>query len=214
DAAATGGAFVIVEEHEIDVAAVVELLAAVLAEGQDHAAGRRPGIRKRLAKPVRDLAQGRGQRHFEGRIGDPRNVARDLFQRAIADDVIRADAQRLPLPKTTEDPQDSGILEGGIDLALQLFLHFPLARAAPRRQAAECRAEVAQRLEADRRRDVRQIAPAALAVANLPVLEQGPGSFLRFQMMTQLFELHEQWRRRRRTLAIPNAGLGESPYLD
>src|SRR5262249_31706237 len=52
---------------------------------------------------------------------------------SIADDIIGADAQRLPLAKAAESPQDRRILEGGIDLRLQLFLHLLLARAAPQR---------------------------------------------------------------------------------
>ena len=45
DALAAGRAFLVVEEHQVDVAGVVQLLAAELAEGEDDAAGRLAGRR-------------------------------------------------------------------------------------------------------------------------------------------------------------------------
>ena len=117
DALAARAALLVVEEHQVDVAGVVQLLAAELAEGEDDAAGRLAADGVRLAEAVADVAQRRRQGDLQGGVGDARDVARDLFQRPIADDVVGADAQHLPLAKAAEGPQHGGVLEGGIDLA-------------------------------------------------------------------------------------------------
>ena len=135
DALAARVAFLVVEEHQVDVAAVVELLAAELAEGEDDAAGRLAAGGERLAEALADAAQGGGQGDFQGGVGDARDVARDLFQRPIANDVVGADAQHLPLAKPAKGPQHGRILEGGVDLGLQLVVHLRPARAAPQRHA-------------------------------------------------------------------------------
>src|SRR5207302_5445543 len=97
--------FLVVQEHEIAVAAVVEFFAAVLAKCQDRTAGRVSGGGMGLAEAVADLAEGSGQCDFQGGVGDAGDVARDLFERPIADDVVRADAKRLALANAAESAQ-------------------------------------------------------------------------------------------------------------
>ena len=139
DAPAAGRAFLVVDEHQVDVAAVVQLLAAELAEGQDDAAGRLAGAGVRLAEALADVAQGRRQRDLQGGVGDARDVARDLLQRPIADDVVGADAQDLPLAEAAKGAQHRGVLEGGIDLGLQLVLQSPSGWDCGAAARAACR---------------------------------------------------------------------------
>src|SRR5436309_3307720 len=77
-APAAGHAFLVVDEHQIDVAAVVQLLAAMFAEGQNNTASRfaRSGVR--LAKTSADCPQGRRESHFERGIRDSGNVLGNL----------------------------------------------------------------------------------------------------------------------------------------
>src|SRR5258708_5284752 len=59
-----GGSFLIVNEHEIDVAAVVQLLPAVFTERQENTARRLIGTGMRFAETIADRANRRGQSHF------------------------------------------------------------------------------------------------------------------------------------------------------
>src|SRR5438105_4289890 len=92
DAAAARLAVLVVNEHQVDVAAVVQLLAAMLAKGEDHAAYRLIRISERLAEAIADVPQGGVQGHFQGGVGDAGNVAGDLLEWAVGDDVVGADA--------------------------------------------------------------------------------------------------------------------------
>ena len=88
-----------------------------------------------LAEALADLPQGHGQGDLDGHVGDVRNVAGDLVQRSIADDVIGADAQHLSLAEAAKDAQHGRVLVGRIDLGLQLRLQFRLTGAAAQRHA-------------------------------------------------------------------------------
>jgi hypothetical protein len=135
DALALSLAFLVVEEHQVDVAGIVEFLAAELAEPEDDAARRLVELGERLAEAPADVAQCGFQRDLQRRVGDARNVTRDLLQGTVADDVVGADAQHLLLPKHAEGAQDVGILVGRRDLAAKLFEHFRAARTAAQRDA-------------------------------------------------------------------------------
>ena len=88
-------AVLVVEEHQVDVAGVIQFLAAELAERQDDATGRLAAGDGRLAEARSEMLEGRGQGDLEGGVGDAGDVARDFLQRAVADDVVGADAQQL-----------------------------------------------------------------------------------------------------------------------
>ncbi len=105
DTLAARGAFLGVEEHQVDVAGVVQFLAAVLAERQDDAGDGLAVASAGLAETLADLAQGDGQGGLDGDIGDVRDVAGDLLQWPIADDVVSADTQHLPLTEAAKDAQ-------------------------------------------------------------------------------------------------------------
>ena len=81
------------------------------------------------------MPQGSVQGHFQGCVGDAGNIARDLLERAVADDVVGADAQDLPLPEAAEGPQHGRVLECRIHFRLKLVLHLLLVRAAPQGNA-------------------------------------------------------------------------------
>ncbi len=119
DALAARRALFGVNEHQVDVAGVIQFLAAVLAERQNDARDGLAVAAVRLAEAFADLPQGSGQGDLNGDVGDARDVAGDLLQRPIADDVVGADAQHLPLAKAAEDAQHGRVLVGGIDLGLQ-----------------------------------------------------------------------------------------------
>ena len=135
------GAVLVVDEHEVDVAAVVQLLAAELAEGEDRRSGqgRLPGTvgaragRNELWRRCRSGRQASGD--FQGGVGDVGDVAGDLLQGAVADDVVGADAQELPLAVAAEGAQHGRVLEGAVHLSLELRLHLGGAGAAPQRHA-------------------------------------------------------------------------------
>lgn len=118
-APAGGLPLVVVDEHQVDVAGVVQLLAAELAEGQHGTADGAAVRGGRLAEPAGDLPPGGGQGDVEGGIGHPRNVAGNLVERPIADDVVGADAQQLAVAKAAEGPQQRRVVGAGIDLGEQ-----------------------------------------------------------------------------------------------
>ena len=103
-ALAAAAALVVVNEHQVDVAAVIELFAAELPERQDDTAGGLASGGVGDAETVAHVPQGRRQGDFQGGVRHAGEVARDLLQRAIADHVVGADAQRLPLAKAAEHP--------------------------------------------------------------------------------------------------------------
>ena len=74
DPLAARGALVLVEEHQVDVAGVVQLLAAVLAEGQDDAA--RPAGRPRYRARRSACRRGAGRR--PGRLPGPCRRLREM----------------------------------------------------------------------------------------------------------------------------------------
>lgn len=133
DALAARRTFVGINEHQIDVAGIVQLLAAMLSERKHGASDGTALLGAGLPEALADLAQGRIKGRLNGRIGKLRNVAGDLVERAIADDVVAADAQHLPLAETAENAEDRRVLVSGIDLGLQLRLQFVFAGTAPQR---------------------------------------------------------------------------------
>ena len=263
DALAAGGAVLLVDEHQVDVAAVVQLLAAELAEGEDDAGDGPAGRGAGLAVALADVAQGGGQGDLQGHVGGARDVAGDLFERPVADDVVGADAEELPLAEAAKDAQDGRVLVGGVHLGLELGLHLGRAGAAPQRHAqhvevvgvggeqvaerladaeqlqqdfqgagavfeqqrqqlgagrlgeealqvvqrhvgvgaarqqpAEGRAEVAQAVGRQGGGDARQVAAAALGVAQVAADQQGAGAVGRVQGGAELVELHKEAGRR------------------
>ncbi len=135
DAFAARRAVFVEKEHEVDVGAVIQLLAAVLAEGQDDTAGGLFMVGKRLAEAIFDGPQGDVQRDLQGHVGDAGNIAGHLLKRPIADDVVGADAQQLALAKAAKCAQHRGVLEGGVNLGLKLVLQLGAVGAAAQRHA-------------------------------------------------------------------------------
>ena len=99
---AGGHPFVIINENQVDVGAIVQLLAAELAQGQDHEPGglavaveRRPVlfVEQEPGEPIGPLDAG---------VGQVRQVERDQLQRQVADDVVVADPQQLAEPEPAE----------------------------------------------------------------------------------------------------------------
>ncbi len=123
-AAALGGPFVVIDKHQIDVAAVIQLLAPELAKRQDDAARRFARRGHGLAKTPAGQAQTCRQGNFEGGVGDARNIARNLLQGAITNNVVGADTQHLFLAKLAKCSQDGGVLERRIDFFLKVGEHF------------------------------------------------------------------------------------------
>src|SRR5438477_189391 len=77
----------------------------------------------------------RCQGAFQRGIRDARDIARDLLQGPIPDDVVGADAQDLPLAEAAKSSQHGRVLEGRIDFTLKLFLHLLLTGATSQRHA-------------------------------------------------------------------------------
>ena len=134
-APAAGRAVRVVDEHQVDVAGVVQLLAAELAERQHGAAGRPPVGGVRLAEALDQAAAGGAEGDLQGDVGGAGQLAGDLLQRPVTDDVVGTDAQELPLPEAPERPQDGRVLVGGIDLALELAEQLLRAGGAAQRLA-------------------------------------------------------------------------------
>ena len=98
-----------------------------------------PAAGVRLAEALADVAQGGGQGDLQGGVGDAGDVAGDLFQGPVADDVVGADAQHLPLAEAAKGPQHGRVLEGGVDLGLQLVLHLAPGWGCAAAARAACR---------------------------------------------------------------------------
>ncbi len=128
-------AVLVVDEHQVDVATVIQLLTAVFAEREYDAGDGLAGFSVGLAEAIADGAQGGGQCDFQRHIGGARDVTSDFFKGPVADHVVGANAQQLPLAKTAEDAQDRRVLEGGIHLGLKRGLHLSRAGAAAQRHA-------------------------------------------------------------------------------
>ncbi len=102
DLGALGLAVFVVEEYQIDVGAVVELLAAELSQAQDDEPGGRAPRRHR--HPESSLGPSPGQPHgrLDAGVGQVREVLGDHFQGKTADDVVIADAQALALAEPAQ----------------------------------------------------------------------------------------------------------------
>src|SRR5262249_45997229 len=72
---------------------------------------------------------------LERSLGDTGDVAGDLLEGAIADDIVGADAEDLPLAEATEDTQDGGVLERGVHFRLELGPQLLGTGTAPQRHA-------------------------------------------------------------------------------
>ena len=125
--------FLVVKEHQVDVAAVVQLLAAEFAERETRSRRRPTRVGERLTEALGGRPQGRGQGDLQGDVGHAGNVARHLLQRAVTDDVVGADAERLFLAETAEGAQHRRVFECGVDLGPELVAQLGLARATPQR---------------------------------------------------------------------------------
>ena len=134
-ALAAGRAFLVVEEHQVDVAAVVQLLAAVLAEGEDDArdrpAGRGAGSPKRLPTWRRAMARATSRATSATREMS-RVISSSGRSRMMSLVPMRSS---LPLAEAAEGAQDGRVLVGGVDLGLELVLQLGRARAAAQRHA-------------------------------------------------------------------------------
>ena len=119
-AAAGGFAVVVVDEHEVDVAGIVQLVAAELAERQRGDARRLTVRAGRRAEAIEDGAERVLECDFDRGIGQTCQFAGHFFQRAVADDVVDADPQRVPVAEAAKGPQDADIVRGGIDLRAEL----------------------------------------------------------------------------------------------
>ena len=88
--------------------------------------------RRRRAEPRGDDAQRVLQRDFERRIGEAGEFARDLFERPIADDVVDADAQCVPVAESPERAQHRRVVGTRRNLGLELVREFGGRWIAPR----------------------------------------------------------------------------------
>jgi hypothetical protein len=107
----------------------------VLAESEHDASDGFAFLVAGLTEALADVAQGCIQGYLDGRVGEVGNVAGDLLERAIAHDVVGANAEHLSLPEAAEGAKNCRVFVSGIDLGLQLRLQFVLARTAPQRHA-------------------------------------------------------------------------------
>ena len=125
----------VVDEHQVDVARIVQLVAAELAERQGREPGRLAVRAGRGAEPIRDGLEGVLQGDVEGRVGEPGQLAGDLFERAVAEDVVDADAQRVAVAEPAERPERGRVVRGGVHLGGQLGGQLGGGRVAVRRVA-------------------------------------------------------------------------------
>ncbi len=88
-------AILVVQEDQIDVGAVVELLAAQLAQAQHDEPCRRSAAVTRNAEASLGASPRQPQRRFDAGVGQVGKVLRDQFQRKTAHDVVVADPQAL-----------------------------------------------------------------------------------------------------------------------
>ena len=102
--AAGGGAFFVEEEDEVEIAVVVELAAAELAEGDDGPVGalvvtsaHGAAVACRAAAPLVACGQG-----YDG-FGDVGELAGDVADRFAIEDVTAADANPFLVTKAEED---------------------------------------------------------------------------------------------------------------
>src|SRR5579864_1153495 len=130
---AAGTAVFVVNEHQVDVAGVIELLPAELAERQTTAAGWLLEMREWPAESLTYVPKRDFQRNLEARVGDMRQIECDFFQRAITNYIIGADAQHLLLPVTTKSAQQCRIVADRVDLRSQLLAQLFRRRALPQR---------------------------------------------------------------------------------
>ena len=181
DATAARLAFLVVEEHQVDVAGVVELLAAELAEGEDDAARRLAGVVCGL--PKRRLMLRRAvSRATSSDVSATREMSRVISSSGRSRMMSLVPMRSICFwRKRAKGAQHVGVFVGRLDFAAQLVEHLRPARAAAQRDAqhveivgigdqqiaeelagAEELAQFAQRLQAERLGQVLRRAGRAL----------------------------------------------------
>ena len=130
--AAAGLAVLVVDEHQVDVAGVIQLLAAELAEADDGEPGRPAAFRHRVAIPSRQLPQRMLNGDFNGHFRRSADRARDFFERPVANHVGDADPEHLSPAESAEGPQDADLVGRGVDRTA----HCALDRSGEERASA------------------------------------------------------------------------------
>ena len=123
-----GFAVLVVQEHEVDVARIVQLVAAEFPERERDELGGLAAANHRLAVLLAGATQCGLHGDFDTGIRDAGQFAGDFFERSIPQHIVHADAQHLQVPEPPKRPQHARIVVHRIDIGFQLMNQFRRGR--------------------------------------------------------------------------------------